>query len=280
MENKQGITGRGKAWEILNSWWIALAFVSMAWVGFFYIGIKAKQKKWIAYAVILTFCQLFSLFFVGSGSDDSVATNFWVAIWAAAYFVGIILSFIVRKKFLICLDVLKSNNSDYYDNQKIRNEVASEYREQGLNVGNARNTNSNPYVNSQNKPVVNNPLATNESSVKQNDTLAAFGNNEPTKTYSDRVIDINSCSEMDFMNLPGFDAQSAKNAAQYRTEHKGFVSTDEFLAITQVKPHLIENVKKLIRCGSFSGETKQLQNDTVQNKTEEPKIQGGRKLDF
>ena len=82
------------------------------------------------------------------------------------------------------------------------------------------------------------------------------------------------------MNLPGFDAQSAKKAAQYRADHKGFVSTDEFMTITQVKPHLIENVKKRIKCGSFTSEEEQVQNDTAQPRTEEPKIQGGRKLDF
>ncbi len=49
------ITKRGIWWEVLHSWWLLLTFAPFAltaFLAFFYIGYRAKNKKWLKYGLI------------------------------------------------------------------------------------------------------------------------------------------------------------------------------------------------------------------------------------
>src|SRR5919107_5843006 len=48
------VTAKGKRWEILHSLWIGWTFTLgiFSWVAFFYIGIRARQRKWILWGVL------------------------------------------------------------------------------------------------------------------------------------------------------------------------------------------------------------------------------------
>ncbi|OCB93115.1 uncharacterized protein SRCM101294_03531 [Bacillus amyloliquefaciens] len=49
------ITKRGNWWEVLHSWWLLLTLVPFAltaFLAFFYIGYRAKNKKWLKYGLI------------------------------------------------------------------------------------------------------------------------------------------------------------------------------------------------------------------------------------
>ncbi len=48
------VTAKGKRWEILHSLWIGWTFTLgiFNWVAFFYIGIRARQRKWILWGVL------------------------------------------------------------------------------------------------------------------------------------------------------------------------------------------------------------------------------------
>jgi hypothetical protein len=43
------VTAKGKRWEILHSLWIGWTFTLgiFNWVAYFYIGIRARQRKWM-----------------------------------------------------------------------------------------------------------------------------------------------------------------------------------------------------------------------------------------
>ncbi len=47
------ITKRGTWWEVLHSWWLLLTFALTAFLAFFYIGYRAKNKKWLKYGLII-----------------------------------------------------------------------------------------------------------------------------------------------------------------------------------------------------------------------------------
>ncbi|WP_249712419.1 hypothetical protein [Bacillus cereus] len=49
------ITKRGTWWEVLHSWWLLLTFATFAltaFLAFFYIGHRAKNKKLLKYRLI------------------------------------------------------------------------------------------------------------------------------------------------------------------------------------------------------------------------------------
>jgi DNA uptake protein ComE-like DNA-binding protein len=181
----------------------------------------------------------------------------WIASWGA----GIVLSFTERRRYLISLDLLLNTDAPQKENQKIRDDVISDYQSEGIEIRHQEN----------------------QDAVKPAEDFKA----EEIQTEVDiqhaasKVIDINNCSELDFINLPGFNTETAKTAADYRTRHNGFYSADEFLAITQVKPHLIEDVKAHITCGPYGAK------QPVPHKSDEPDEkpkaadqQPSRKLDF
>ncbi len=50
------ITKRGTWWEVPHSWWSPLTFAPFAltaFLAFFYIGYRAKNKKWLKYGLII-----------------------------------------------------------------------------------------------------------------------------------------------------------------------------------------------------------------------------------
>ncbi|MGN0193781.1 MAG: helix-hairpin-helix domain-containing protein [Pseudoramibacter sp.] len=242
--NHSGITGRGRSWEVLHSWWIALSFVCFAWVGFFYIGAKAKQKRWVYFGVLFFVLQF--LGFIAVGATKGNLQQVFIYIWIASYGAGIVLAFTERKRYLISLDLLLNTDAPQKENQKLRDEVISDYRSEGIQV----------------------------KDEETQDAVKPQADADIQKAAS-KVIDINACSELDFINLTGFNAATAKTAADYRKRHGGFYSVDEFLAITQVKPHLIEDVKSHIICGQYTPDS------GASEKPAKPADQpSGRKLDF
>jgi hypothetical protein len=242
--SNSGITGRGRSWEVLHSWWVALSFVCFAWIGFFYIGAKAKQKRWVYFGVLFFVLQFFG--FIAAGTTKGNLQQVFTYIWIASYGAGIVLSFTERRRYLISLDLLLNTDVPQKENQKIRDEVISDYHSEGIQIKN------------------------------QDAAKPAEAPKAETK-----VIDINGCSELDFINLPGFSVETARTAAAYRQRHGGFYSEDEFLAITQVKPHLIEEVKKRITCGQYAPDRGASAKPSKPAEPEKPADQqSGRKLDF
>lgn len=81
------ITDRGKLWETTNSIWILWSFCPLLYfVGFFWIGARAKQIKWSFFGCL----YMFALFLV------TVNAFFWVIAWIAS----IAHSFYIRDEYL------------------------------------------------------------------------------------------------------------------------------------------------------------------------------------
>ena len=54
------VTAKGRDWEFLHSLWIGWTFTLglFNWIAFIYIGIRAKQRKWILWGVLYFVCLL------------------------------------------------------------------------------------------------------------------------------------------------------------------------------------------------------------------------------
>lgn len=57
------------------------------------------------------------------------------------------------------------------------------------------------------------------------------------KPASGELVDINRCTQSELMTLPGIGVAQAKKALEYRSEHGGFRSLDEFVEVLGIKPH-------------------------------------------
>ncbi len=52
-QNKRLSTSKGERWELLHSLWIGWTFVLyLGWVAFFYIGLRARQRKWVLWSLL------------------------------------------------------------------------------------------------------------------------------------------------------------------------------------------------------------------------------------
>ena len=122
------VTKRGKIWETTNSLWIIWSFIcALNYVGFFWIGIRARQKKWIFTGVVY-FIILFIFPMVGFrlSGDNGFIGGMVALIYLAGYIVCIVHSFRVRNEYLIrreaLLDSFNANKDKYRD--KIRDQYA------------------------------------------------------------------------------------------------------------------------------------------------------------
>lgn len=220
METNRGVTGRGWAWELLNSWWIAFSLADLCWIGFFYIGRKARQRKWIVMGFIFLALQTVS-FILGGLIPESVFRNVMIFLWLCLYPAGIILSFMERKNYLICRDVLISANAEEKERQDYRAAVMRHYAAQGV-------------ISAQ--------------------PAASFAVREPVETPTENeLLDVNRCCEADLATLPGVSVALAMKAVRYRTEHNGFASTQEFYSVLELKPHFIVQLEDRISCGAYPG---------------------------
>ncbi|ERH54745.1 MULTISPECIES: hypothetical protein [Bacillus amyloliquefaciens group] len=97
------ITKRGTWWEVLHSWWLLLTFAPFAltaFLAFFYIGYRAKNKKWLKYGLIY-FIILAIAFVLPSTPGVYIVLPLWG--------ISIIHGLKVRAAYLIQLDVFKQN---------------------------------------------------------------------------------------------------------------------------------------------------------------------------
>lgn len=245
-KSKKSITGRGTAWEVLRSWWIALSFVALAWVGFIYIAIRTKEEKYGIAAGVFFFLQAVLLLPLSTFKSGSMASNGLIAVWVIAYIFGIVLSFLFRKEYLIRMDILLASGEEEQETDALKEKITREYEEKGvISPKKAKKTKvfKGGPGEQQEKPK---PAAKKKVELPK----------EPQYIEPSERLDINTCSELELINLPGFTAEMAKRVVNYREMFHGFLSLDEFYDVAQLKPHLIVHVQGRIKCEKPERKTK------------------------
>ncbi len=120
----------GQWWGVLNSWWILLTFTLsfLNWVSFLYVGFTAKQRKWMIWGVIYAL-PLLSAIIVG-GINVSAITGIWVLFFIIMGIASIIHAFIIRKEYLIRLEIVKKLKQENKVNKEedMRKKIEEEYK--------------------------------------------------------------------------------------------------------------------------------------------------------
>lgn len=282
-KHKGGITGRGMGWEFFNSWWILLSFFALSWIGFFIIGRRARQKKWIVMGIIFCLLQFVLFFFIPK--SNTMMKDIIMTIWCAAYIAGIILSFALRKKYLICRDVLLNARIAEKDDQQLRASVVRDYEKQG--VQGARTTvDSNDVLTAAVRAAVQPDVLAEEDPKKRETAVSSHASQatvpQTTGQPAQPPFDINNCTEQEMSGLSGVSVAQAKKAIEYRRMHGGFSTVDEFFQTIALKPHFVVQLEGELICGQYRQEDSVMQQaGSAPNKTKDVSdAKPGRKLDF
>ena len=123
------ITSKGKSWELLHSLWIGWTILTLGlfnWIAFVYIGIRAKQRKWILWGLLYSGPFLFSIFYGPEAPEWLV--NLGVALELLLWAVSILHAFIARKEYLLRLEALQHRKGD--SEALLKRQLADEYGEE------------------------------------------------------------------------------------------------------------------------------------------------------
>ncbi|HFL3236627.1 TPA: hypothetical protein ACG3KH_004060, partial [Clostridioides difficile] len=117
-------TNRGKAWELVNSWWVLLTLVPfgvVSYIPFLYIGLRVKNQRWRIYGFVYLVIFIAALLTTAAGVGAAIAISLWV--------ITLIHAFKIRPAYLIQLDVYKANEkvSDQKMILKLRQEAEAKF---------------------------------------------------------------------------------------------------------------------------------------------------------
>ncbi len=229
-------TSKGQRWEILHSLWILWTFTFgfFNWVAFFYIGIRAKQRKWILWGLVYAIPFILAMAFAESSAFDGWIGNLTVTLTLILGIISIVHAFRIRKEYLLRLEALQRREVN--SGATLRDRVNAEYSAQDQRSV----TNHEPARPSE--------FAATQSSdwKRQPDDVAATSNSASSATSPTPKIDLNNSSEQEISSLPGIGLIIAKRTVMLREERGGFHSIEEFGQALNLKPHIVERIRPLV----------------------------------
>lgn len=254
---KMSITSKGIKWEIMNSLWILFTFTLgfFNWIAFFYIGYKAKCKKWIFAGLIYSIP-----FIIAMITEDS--NNFTTGLILILGIASIVHAFKIRTEYLVRLE------SIYYGKILSNSEVKQIITKIKLSKMNLE------YVENLETTEINAAVEPNFSKEKTTKTedkeLPKEAEKFTKESFENKLIDINTASESELAALPGIGLILAKKAINHRETNEYFNSIDEFAEVLSLKPHILERIRPLVTLNKTEPEHN---NSDVSNKS-------GRIVDF
>lgn len=117
------VKGRTQEWEMKHSLWILWSFFGFGWISFIIISAKLKNKVWACFALLYTAIFVFGVLTVPDDAQIYVSYDFKntvLAIVGIGWVVSLIHCFMVRKEYLIGLDMIDTDEHRQEEADKIR----------------------------------------------------------------------------------------------------------------------------------------------------------------
>ncbi|WP_214484648.1 helix-hairpin-helix domain-containing protein [Bacillus sp. SM2101] len=217
-------TGKGKYWELTNSWWILLTLLPFgitSFISFLFVGVRVKKPRWIVYGLVYLAVCIVVFILPTSGITALTALLFWI--------ISVIHAYKIRPIYLIQLDVLQSKEK-VLDNQKY-SKLRQEAKER-FNVSESTITRPpKPQTATKKRKLVNSEEITTPT---------------PVDTVQVNKINLNIASEREIASIPEIGIILAKKVVIKRQEIGGFQSFKEFSEIMQLKERAIQNIEKKV----------------------------------
>lgn len=301
------ITEKGTRWEIVHSLWIIWSFIWLVnGVGMFLAGRKTRVQKWYRIGLIYTAVGWFTMIMGAelNKGNHNIVNSAMMMTFFITYIVCIIHSFSIRKEYLMRLEIMEKQKTEQIVANNLKEKIAREY---GMNSdkgnyspnkiedGNQSNANilyNNQHINenqqtfnsqmnfNQNEQVYNREERINketriyntENNSVKNDVSERKNEERLETSRTEKLLDVNSCTEDELLQLPGVGIIEAKKAINFRNNNE-FNSVDEFIQVLNIKPHFTEKIRSMLICN----QTKK--NESINN----PNIntgRAGRMVDF
>lgn len=123
------VTAKGRRWEILHSLWVGWTFTLgfFNWIAFFYVGLRAKQRKWILWGLLYSTPFIVEMFVLDSETRDSTLGNLTIALQLILAVVSIIHAFKIRKEYLLRLEALQRARKAMDREATLKRRIEAEY---------------------------------------------------------------------------------------------------------------------------------------------------------
>ncbi|NRT36491.1 helix-hairpin-helix domain-containing protein [Clostridium beijerinckii] len=301
------ITEKGTRWEIIHSLWIIWSFIWLVnGVGIFLAGKRTRVQKWYRIGLIYTAVGWFTMIMgaeLNKGNHNIVNSAIMMTFFIT-YVVCIIHSFSIRKEYLMRLEIMEKQKTEQIVANNLKEKIAREYgmnSDKGNyspnNIEDRNQSNANILYNNQhineNKQTFNSQMNFNqneqvynrEERINKETRIYSTENNSVKNDVSERkneerlgtsrtekLLDVNSCTEDELLQLPGVGIIEAKKAINFRNNNE-FNSVDEFIQVLNIKPHFTEKIRSMLICNQIK------KNESINN----PNIntgRAGRMVDF
>lgn len=244
-------------WKIINSWWVLLSPVYLAWAGFLYIGIKTKTFKWILFGCLYI---LFFGYCLTPTGRNVLNANRGSVLMVIYLIVSIVHSLFANQEYLIRQEVIDRENLRELDKNRFRTSIYVKYSRKhtkGIDINALFNQENSKKNNKKNTSYASinayeTAINSNISSVYQNNAVSNQHIITENANYSANLLDINTASVDDIAKLSGINSIQAKKLIQYRESHGHFSSVDEFLNLVNMPNSMKERLRSNLTCGNGS----------------------------
>lgn len=242
-------------WRTLQSWWIPVSLIPYcAGTGLIFAGAQTQKRKWLIGGVALTILTVIAAIVARLAQNGAMAAteagqiagyapiNFFRLVHLAFSLLLAIGTFaastILREDYLVNRAARLNGYAGQIDRELAEKELLRRFAEkQNPAAGDAVPPKPAPTPeNTVKKKAPRKPLFPR----KQEAAADAAPVNTPApqpEAPSGTRIDINTCQESELRTLPGVGVTQAKQAMDYRDQHGGFASVDEFVDVLALKPH-------------------------------------------
>ncbi len=225
------VTSKGRSWERRHLIWMVWAYLASPWISFFYIGIRAKHRRWIVWGAVYSVPFILSMF-TAESPENSAGSSLTGFLLVVAWIGGIIHAFRVRKEYLLRLEARQQRG-------KIDTDAALRQRIQTEYGSGAQGPASSPVASqaSTTGPKPERPAAPSRPTPSPP---------SPSAVPQRSGVDLNNASEQDIASLPGVGVIVAKRAVGLRESRGGFHTLEDFGQALNLKPHVVERLRPLV----------------------------------
>ncbi|NRT91985.1 ComEA family DNA-binding protein [Clostridium beijerinckii] len=276
------ITEKGTRWEIIHSLWIIWSFIWLVnGVGIFLAGKRTRVQKWYRIGLIYTAVGWFTMIMGAelNKGNHNIVNSAMMMTFFITYIVCIIHSFSIRKEYLMRLEIMEKQKTEQIVANNLKEKIAKEYgvnydkgnyspnNIEDRNQSNANILYNNQHINenqqtvnsqmnfNQNEQVYNREEIINketriystESNLVKNNVSERKNEERLETSRTEKLLDVNSCTEDELLQLPGVGIIEAKKAINFRNNNE-FNSVDEFIQVLNIKPHFTEKIRSMLIC--------------------------------
>ena len=199
--------------DLLRSWWILFTLNPFwtQWVSFLYAGLRGRRRRWVLYAGVYFLLDVVSFVLIDQASPwDDIGVALVMALWAIAF----IHALMIRREYLVRMDVLNDPRLERAEDAELRRAVAAEL---------ARRQ----------------PELARDSGLGRPDL--------PNAMHAD-LVDLNHASVRAIAELPGVDVELAKRIVVAREQVDGFSSIYDLGALLELPADVVDAIRDRAVC--------------------------------